>query len=487
MRLVRDDDDVLALGIRFGHPLAVFLDQAEHIAPILVPQHPAQGLAVLRLIGLAVGAAGVRVGGSNLVVELSAVGDHHEGIGRRDLAVDLLGQEYHRVGLARALRVPEHPQLPGGDFGLNLRIVRHQPVDDAIHAQVLVVAGHDLVRRPLAGVEQHEVLDDVQQAPPVQHPGQQDGQQRLILARLRIVLVQPLPAVEMLLGGGDGAVLRVVAIGDHDQCVPVEQVRDGVQVVGVVLLVGAIDMHLEALELDEHQRQAIHIADHIRPAQPEPAAHPQLAHGKVAVLGRVIEADQGEAPVYQPTRRIPILDRHPLAQQFVLLLVHLHEALGDVFLHHLRQCLAVGILRQAGVQAFEGGQHLADEHHLGIVLATQQAIRAEVFVVLREHRVPTKLFFQQLGCRRLDQGVFRVVFFCHSSSPVMDGQACGAVNKPLCGSSAYTALRSFIDMVIDHPTPDSGANRSIRARRSTHTLCPSAPRSSAGSAHRPVA
>jgi hypothetical protein len=153
--------------------------------------------------------------------------------------------------------MPEHAQLPGLHLGLDARVVRCEALDHPVDAQVLVIARHDLVRAPFAGIEQHEVFDDVEQTGLVQHALEQDGQQGLVLARLRIVLVEPLPAVEVLAGAGQRPILRIVAVGDHHQRVPVEQVRDGVEVVAVVLLVGAVDMHLEALELDEHQRQPL--------------------------------------------------------------------------------------------------------------------------------------------------------------------------------------------------------------------------------------
>jgi hypothetical protein len=188
-----------------------------------------------------------------------------------------------------------------------------------------VVARDDLVRLALRSVEQDEVLDDVEQALLVQHAFEQHWQQRLVLRRFGVVLVQPLPAVEVLLAGRDGAVLRVVAVRDHDQRVPVEQVRNGVQVVGVILLVGGVDVDFEALELDEHQRQAVDEADHVRPAQPELAPHPEFAHRQVSVLLRVFEVDEPQAPVHDLAGRVAVLHRHALAQQLVLVFVQAGE------------------------------------------------------------------------------------------------------------------------------------------------------------------
>ena len=172
-------------------------------------------------------------------------------------------------------------------------------------------------------------------------------------------------------------------------------------------------MHLEAFELDEHQRQAVDVADHVRAAQPQAPAHPHLAHGQIAVVVALVEVDQAQPLVHQPAGCVPIGHRHAIAQQLVLLFVQRHQRLGDVVLQHLRQRLAVGLGRQARVQPLQGCQYLTAQHHLGVVAAAQQAVRAEVLVVLREHGFPSELFLQQFSGRHLDQQVFRVVAFGH--------------------------------------------------------------------------
>ena len=307
--------------------------------------------------------------------------------------------------------MPEHAQLPGGHLGPDFFVIRLQPLDHAIHAQILVIARHDLVRAALRSVEQDEVLDDVEQPLPVQHAVKQDFEQRLILRRLRVILVQSLPAVEMLLGRSDRPVLRIVAVGNHHQRVPVEQVRDGVLVIREVLLVGAVDVHLEALQLDEHQRQTIDEAHQVRPPQPQLAAHPQLAHRQIAVVVGVVEVDQAQPPIHQTPRSVAEFHRHPVAQQRVLLLVLRHRRLGDVVLHHLRQRQPVRLVGQTGIQPPERRQQLARQHHLGVGRAAEQTLRPEVLLVVRQHALPAELFGQQFGGRFLNQNLFGVILF----------------------------------------------------------------------------
>ena len=78
MRLVTDDQDIVAQGVGLPAVLAEFLDQREDVALILLAQHLAKGGAVMRLVSLRVGAIAVGIGAGNLVVQFVAVGDNDE-------------------------------------------------------------------------------------------------------------------------------------------------------------------------------------------------------------------------------------------------------------------------------------------------------------------------------------------------------------------------------------------------------------------------
>lgn len=85
-------------------------------------------------------------GARDLGVEVEAVGDDEEGILPAQCAPYLAHQEHHRIGLAAALSVPIDAELARIHLGANGGIVRGQPLDDAVDAQDLVVARHDLGR-----------------------------------------------------------------------------------------------------------------------------------------------------------------------------------------------------------------------------------------------------------------------------------------------------------------------------------------------------
>ncbi len=127
-----------------------------------------------------------------------------------------------------------------------------------------------------------------------------------------------------------------MAIGNDDQSVPVKKMQNGVQIIGIVFLVRAIDVHLEALELDEYKVQAVDEADYIRAAQPQLAGHPQLAHCEITIVFGFIEIDQAQAFLDQPAGSVAAFHGNAIAQQLVLLLVLRDQRFGDIVLDYER-------------------------------------------------------------------------------------------------------------------------------------------------------
>ena len=112
VRLVGNHDDVVARAVWLArvHVLIELVDQAEDVAVVFLQQR----LQLLTGTGarrLFVCDAAADEGPVNLAVEIVAVGHQQEGELRGNLPPHLLGEERHGVGLAAALRVPEHAQL----------------------------------------------------------------------------------------------------------------------------------------------------------------------------------------------------------------------------------------------------------------------------------------------------------------------------------------------------------------------------------------
>ena len=109
VRLVRDHDDVVALAVGLCDRLVELVDEAEDEAVV-----PAEDL--LQLLAragprrLLVRHAAADERAPDLVVQVLPVGHHQEGEVAGHDPAHLLGEERHRVGLAAALRVPEHAE-----------------------------------------------------------------------------------------------------------------------------------------------------------------------------------------------------------------------------------------------------------------------------------------------------------------------------------------------------------------------------------------
>ncbi len=224
----------------------------------------------------------------------------------------LAGEHHHRIALARALCVPEHAQLAQPCLAVAYR------VDRAVDAEKLVVPGDDLFRLADALIEQNEILHQVEKIALVAHA----LEQRLHVHRPRRLLGQTLPFVEVFPAAGDRTDLRLLAVAEHHNRVVVKQVRNGVAVIGEVLLESGLEILVDVLALDEQQRQAVDEADDVRPPPVQIATHPQLAHAeKIIVL-----------------RRIEIKHPQPLPHPLALVVAE-----GDLHaVAHLRVLLAVG-------------------------------------------------------------------------------------------------------------------------------------------------
>ena len=399
VRLVGDDDDVVAHRVAGTRVQVELLDQREDVGLVLC-QQAAEVLSVCRPAGFAVvidhAAAGE--GLVDLAVEVFAVGQHQEGEVAPQLAMHLAGEHHHRVALAGALGVPEdtEPALP-------LLAVAHR-FDRPVDAEELVVASQDLPRLARGIVEKDEVLHQVQEVALVADP----LQQRLHVDHARLFLVQALPLVEVFPTAGDRADLRLLAVGEHHHCVVVEEVGDGVAVVGVVPLESGLEVAVDVLALDEQQGQAVDEPDDVGAAAVEVPFHPQLAHAQEVIVGRLVEVEQAQEA------RLPLApvvgedDLYAIPNQLVLLTVGGNEGLGGGDSGDLPHRVLVRGVRQARVKLHELRAQRPLQYNLAVRGTAEQAAGAEALVVVGIDRLPAELLFEVVGGGLLDEGVLGV-------------------------------------------------------------------------------
>ena len=290
-----------------------------------------------------------------------------------------------------------------------LLAVAHR-LDRPVHAEELVVAGQNLPRLARRIVEENEVLNQVQEVALVADP----LQQRLHVDHARLFFGQALPLVEVLPATGDRADLRLLPVGEHHRCVVVEQVGDGVAVVGVVPLEGGPEVAVDVLALDEQQRQAVDEADDVGAAAVEIPPHPQLAHAQEVVVGGLVEVEQAQVAGLPLALVVGESDLHAVPYQLVLLPVGGNEGLGGGDSGDLAYRVFVSGIRQARVQLGEFRAEGRLKDHLPVGSAAEQAGGAEVLAVVRENRFPPELLLQVFGSGLLNEGVLGIGSRGHS-------------------------------------------------------------------------
>ena len=147
--------------------------------------------------------------------------------------------------------------------------------------------------------------------------------------------------MEKLVLAAKRAHLGFQSIGQHKKGIVIEQLRNGIEVIPIVVYVGVLHIHGGLFQLDEQQRNAIDKAHNVRSAAVQLRVDLHLFYGKEVVVFRVFEVDHRRASDFGAAIRP--LDRHrdAIPQQKILFLVDLHQGCGGnvrrEFLLHLVQ------------------------------------------------------------------------------------------------------------------------------------------------------
>ena len=275
----------------------------------------------------------------DLLVQLVAVGDDEDA--RVGVVLQQpLGDQHHHDALAAALGVPDDAALALGDALLR-----------GLHAEELVRPRHLL----LAGVEDDEVADQVEQPGLVAQLGERPVEQRSgggCRAGRRLVL----PLHEELLRRAGGAVAQPLRVAARQQELhgAEEALVEDLFLVGDELAHAVGQLHRAALELDHRDGEAVEIEHDVRPALVAALQRHLLGQREVVLL-RVLPVDQ----VHRLVRLARgDLHRHAVAQELVGAQVRLVE----------RDARRVG----GGLELLEGGGDVG-----GGVAAGRQVVAQE--------------------------------------------------------------------------------------------------------------
>ena len=125
-----------------------------------------------------------------------------------------------------------------------------------------------------------------------------------------------------------GSYFCLHAIGENEKCIVVEQMGDGVQVVGVVVRISILNINRRLFQLHKQQRNSIDETHDIRAAAVEIPMDFQLLNGQKVVSFRVVW-------VLKVNNHCPLFlgfaagtlhcHRNSIPDQGILLLVNLHK------------------------------------------------------------------------------------------------------------------------------------------------------------------
>ena len=114
----------------------------------------------------------------------------------------------------------------------------------------------------------------------------------------------------------------------HKKGIIVEQLRNGIEIISVIVYVGVLHVHGGLFQLNEQQRNAIDKAHNVRSAAVQLRVDLHLSYGEEVVVFRVFEVDHRRASDFGASIRP--LDRHrdAIPQQKILFLIDLHQGCG---------------------------------------------------------------------------------------------------------------------------------------------------------------
>ena len=176
-----------------------------------------------------------------------------------------------------------------------------------------------------------------------------------------------------------------------------EYLRHGVLVVGVVVVVGAANVLVVALEFHEYQRDAIHKPNQVAPAAMQRAVYPQLLSSYEAVHFWVIEVEYlGEFSAWCAVR-IEFPYGNAVAQHFVLGLVGLQQGIAYERLRkRFDRLSSIGFVHPL-VKFEQGIFKVAFEQHVAVALAPERARTPQLFLVEAVMNFPSHAR-QKLAC-----------------------------------------------------------------------------------------
>jgi len=214
--------------------------------------------------------------------------------------------------------MPEHAQLTV------VQLSGFVGFDCLVHAEILVVPGQYLCRMSSGMVKEDKVFQQIQEIFLFANAAKHGFQRHAALFLLR----QTLPFMEELILAAQRTDLGFRSIGEDQESVVVEQMGNGVEIIGVVVGVGILHVHRVLLQFNKQQRNPIDETDNIRAAAVQVTVDLQLFDGEEMVVIGIPEVDDRGIFGFCPAAGLLHGDRDTIPNEEILLLVDLQQGGG---------------------------------------------------------------------------------------------------------------------------------------------------------------
>ena len=295
--------------------------------------------------------------------------------------------------------MPEHAQLTV------VQLSGFVGFDCLVHAEILVVPGQYLCRMSSGMVKEDKVFQQIQEIFLFANAAKHGFQRHAALFLLR----QTLPFMEELILAAQRPHLGLHAVGENQKGVVIEQMRNGVQIVGVVVGIGILHIHGVLLQFDEQQRNPVDKADNIRAAAVQVAVDLQFLDGEEMVVIGIPEVDDRGIFGFCPAAGLLHGDRDTIPNEEIFLLVDLQQGGGG---QSVLQC-ALSLVHLSGcdprIQAQQSLPKIPGQQNLPVALAAKRAVFAQLLRVVGKSDLPAKLILKQVTSAFLYKYVFGIV------------------------------------------------------------------------------
>ena len=131
--------------------------------------------------------------------------------------------------------------------------------DSTVYTKILMVSRQYFCDSSVGVVKDDKVFEQVEKCSLIAYTAQHGLQFHIAL----IFLFESFPFVEKLIFTAESSDFSLIAITQHQKCVVVEQLRNGVEVVGIVIVVCVLNVNVGGFGLNEKQGYSVDKTNYI--------------------------------------------------------------------------------------------------------------------------------------------------------------------------------------------------------------------------------